>query len=117
MFTKSQLDQFQKLLESNNKKIIKDIHQEIKTAEQKLRQEIQTVQTNLHKEIQTVEQNLRLEIQTSNKQLEIKLTRKFDTSQEEMIGIISELINTGYNIHEIRIKRVEDELSLPPIKN
>lgn len=128
MFTKTQLDQLQKLLESNNKKIRKDVqqdiiateqtlHKEIQSVEQSLHKEIQTVQTSLHQEIQSVEQSLRIEIQTSNRQLEIKLTTKFDISQQEMIDIITELINTGFNLHEKRIKRIESELNLAPIKD
>lgn len=142
MFTKSQLDQLEKLLESNNKKIIKGIYGEIKTTEQSLRQEIQTTEKSLHQEIQTTEVKLRQEIQasahqveeklrheirqteitlkqeiqTSNQQLEEKLSLKIIASQEDTIDAVSDIINTGFNMHEMRIKRIEEHLALPPIK-
>jgi chaperonin cofactor prefoldin len=51
--------------------------------------------------------------------LEVKievLNKKIDQSQEETIDTLSELITTGYNSHEKRIKRVEDHLHLPQIQ-
>jgi chaperonin cofactor prefoldin len=44
------------------------------------------------------------------------LNKKIDNSQEETIEVLSELITTGYNSHEKRIKRVEDHLHLPQIQ-
>jgi chaperonin cofactor prefoldin len=51
--------------------------------------------------------------------LEIKievLNKKIDKSQEETIDVLSELITNGYNNHEKRIKRIEDNLQLPQIQ-
>jgi chaperonin cofactor prefoldin len=51
--------------------------------------------------------------------LEVKievLNKKIDKSQEETIETLSELITTGYNSHEKRIKRVGEHLHLPQIQ-
>jgi enoyl-[acyl-carrier-protein] reductase (NADH) len=48
-------------------------------------------------------------IQASEKRLE----EKIKSSQED---IISDVMNTGYNLHEDRIVRLENELDLPPLK-
>jgi len=41
------------------------------------------------------------------------VNKKVEQSQEETIGALSELINTGYNLHEKRIKKIEDHLQIP----
>ncbi len=47
---------------------------------------------------------------------EERLTKKIKQSQINTIDTLSELIHTGYNLHEGRIQRIEDELNLPPLK-
>lgn len=106
MFTKSQLDQLQKLLESNNKKI----YDNIKATENTLKKEIKSTEVKLREEIKDTAQKL-------EEKLEKKLSKKIEISQEDTINVLSELMHTGYEMHEIRIKRLEDELELPPIKN
>ncbi len=48
--------------------------------------------------------------------LDIKIeivSKKIDKAQEETIEVLSELITSGHNIHEKRLKRIEDHLQLP----
>ena len=42
-----------------------------------------------------------------------RLDKKIETSQEKTIDILSELIHAGYNLHEVRIKKIEDHLQTP----
>lgn len=37
-------------------------------------------------------------------------------SQEDTIEVLLSAIHTGYNLHDKRIKRLEDELDLSPLK-
>ncbi len=64
MFTEKQLEQLQKLLQINNKEILKAI----------------------------------------------------SDSQKDTIEVLMDAIHAGYNMHDKRIKRVENELDLPPLK-
>lgn len=58
------------------------------------------------------------EIKPIKKQLdtvEIKVglvNKKVEQAQEETIDALSELINTGYNLHEKRIMKIEDKLPI-----
>jgi hypothetical protein len=40
---------------------------------------------------------------------------KIKASQEDTVDVLSEVINTGYSIHEERIQRLEDKVGLPPL--
>lgn len=44
--------------------------------------------------------------------VEKNLERKIMQTQEDTIDALSELINTSYNLHEKRIKKVEDVLQM-----
>ena len=66
----------------------------------------------LDNKLQTLEKKL----QAANQELGEKLSKKIDDSQEDTIDALSEVINTGYNLHEERIVRIETELDLPPLK-
>lgn len=91
---------------NTNDQLLKDIKtivsEEVQASEkrikQELRQEIHASEENLRKEIKSTEQNLRKEIHAS---------------QEDTIGALSELIHTGYAMHEKRIKKIEEHLELP----
>jgi len=41
-----------------------------------------------------------------------KLVALISSSQQETIEALSEMINAGYNMHEKRIRRLEDELRI-----
>jgi hypothetical protein len=41
------------------------------------------------------------------------LTKKIEVSQEEAIDALSEVIHTGYNMHEEHIKAIEVHLDMP----
>jgi len=45
-------------------------------------------------------------------EVEKNLERKIMQTQEETIYTLSELINTGYNLHEKRIRKVEEVLQI-----
>lgn len=65
-----------------------------------------------------VKEEIEDEIKPIKKQLdtvEIKVelvNKRVEQSQEETIDALSELINTGYNLHEKRIKKIEDKLQI-----
>lgn len=63
----------------------------------------------MDKKIQTSEKRIKEEITQ-------KLSKQIELSQEDTINVLSELIHTGYDMHEDRIKRIENELHLPPLK-
>jgi chaperonin cofactor prefoldin len=44
------------------------------------------------------------------------VNKKIDKAQEETIDVLSELIASGYNNHERRIKKIEDHLQIPQIQ-
>ncbi len=50
------------------------------------------------------------------KQLKQDLVTQIRESQADTIDTLSEVIHNGYNDHQERIKRVENELDLPSIK-
>ncbi len=43
----------------------------------------------------------------------IRLTQKIAASQEDTIHVLSEVIHTGYNMHEKRIRASEEQLDIP----
>ena len=47
---------------------------------------------------------------------EERLTKKIEASQEDTIEVLSEVIHTGYNMQEKRIKAIEDHLDMPHLK-
>lgn len=65
-------------------------------------------------------QQLRKDIAEDTKKIveasEKKLIKKIDDSQKDTIEVLMDAIHTGYNMHDKRIKRAENELGLPPIK-
>ena len=40
------------------------------------------------------------------------VNKRVEQAQEETIDALSELINTGYNLHEKRIRKIEDNLHI-----
>ncbi|HUD04662.1 MAG TPA: hypothetical protein VMR59_01620 [Patescibacteria group bacterium] len=81
-------------------KLLGKIGELIDTKLQPIKQQLNTVETK----VELVNERVNL------------LSKKIDKSQEETIEVLSELITTGYNSHEKRIKRVEDHLHLPQIQ-
>ena len=64
-------------------------------------------------------ETLDLKIETVNAKVDrlaTNLSKKIKQAQEETIEVLSELITAGYDLHEKRIKRVEDHLHLPQIQ-
>lgn len=54
-----------------------------------------------------------MKVELVNQRVE-SLEKRVEQTQQETIEILSELINTGYNLHERRIKKIEDHLNFPP---
>lgn len=73
---------------------------------------ITAIETRIDKKIQASEQ--RLEKTLTNEVT--KLNQQIKDSQIDTIEALSELVHTGYNMHEERIQRVEKTLHLPPLK-
>ena len=44
---------------------------------------------------------------------EKRLTQKIAASQEDTIHVLSEVLHTGYNMHEERIRAIEEQLDMP----
>jgi len=63
-----------------------------------------------------VQEEVKIEVNPLKKQLdtlEMKVelvNKKVEQSQQETIETLSGLIHTGYNLHEERIKHIEDQL-------
>lgn len=73
------------------------------------------IDTKLDQKLKPINQKLEtldLKIEVVNSKVD-KLDKKIDKAQEETIETLSELITSGYNSHEKRIKKMEDHLQLP----
>ncbi len=53
------------------------------------------------------------ELKASEERIKTELKQAIDTSQEDTIEALSEVIHTGYNMHEERIKHLEDQAEQP----
>jgi peptidoglycan hydrolase CwlO-like protein len=95
----------------DDKKLLRDIGDLIDTKLNKNLKPINEKLGILDSKVETLD----LKIEAVNSKVD-KLDKKIDKSQEETIEVLSELITTGYNSHEKRIKRVEDHLHLPQIQ-
>lgn len=62
--------------------------------------------------IDTKLQPIKQQLDTVETKVEI-VNKKVGKAQEETIEAISELITSGHNMHEKRIKKIEDHLQLP----
>ena len=62
----------------------------------------------IKQQLDTVEAKVEL----VNKRVDF-VSKKIDQTQEETIETLSELITSGYNAQEKRIKKIEDHLQLP----
>lgn len=85
----------------DDKKLLKNIGDLIDT---KLDQKLKPINQKL--------ETLDLKIEVVNSKID-KLDKKIDKAQEETIETLSELITSGHDMHEKRIKRIEDHLQLP----
>lgn len=62
----------------------------------------------IKQQLDTVE----MKVELVNKRVEF-VNKRVGKAQEETIEAISELITSGHDMHEKRIKRIEDHLQLP----
>ncbi len=53
------------------------------------------------------------ELKASEERIKTELKQAIDKSQEDTIEALSEVIHTGYNMHEERIKHLEDQAEQP----
>ncbi len=69
-------------------------------------------------ELEQIRKIIREETVSPNdlKAAEERLTKKIDASQEDTINVLKELIHTEYEMHEQRIRKLEDDLSIPHSK-
>ena len=56
---------------------------------------------------------LKAEIQASEERVKTELKGAIEKAQEETIDTLSELIHTGFDMHEERIKALEDQTEQP----
>lgn len=99
------------------KKIGEMMDNKLQTLEEKIDQKMdQKFIINNSVLLDAMDRNMDKRLQDLEERLEEKLSKKIEESQEDTIETLSELINVGYNLHEVRIQRVEKELHLPPLK-
>jgi hypothetical protein len=64
-------------------------------------------------EVQASEERLTTKIRDEIRASEERLTKKMESELEETIEVLKEFIHTGYNMHEERIKQLEDQAEQP----
>ena len=102
LMTSEELKQLGEVIDSRLDAKLKPIKEKITTIKQQL--------ASTKQEITTTKQA----IEASEK----RLIQKINESQEDTIKVLSDLIHTGYNMHEERIARIEEHLDIPhPHKN
>lgn len=113
MFTEKQLEQLQKLFQINNKEVLKAISESQKDTIAQVKDMISASQkeTIIHvkgmigdSQRDTIREVLR------------EVRGMISGSQKDTIEVLLDAIHTGYNLHDKRIKRLEDEIGLPPLK-
>lgn len=77
--------------------VVKEEVQVVKEEVQTVKEEVQTVK----KQLDTVEMKVEL------------VNKRVEQAQEETIDTLSGLIHEGYNLHEKRIKKIEEQLQPP----
>ena len=68
---------------------------------------------NIIREETVSKEALKAEIQASEERIKTELKGAIEKAQEETIAALSELIHTGFNLHEERIKALEDQAEQP----
>lgn len=67
----------------------------------------------VREEVTASENRVKSELRQEIKASEERVVQKIDRSQEDTIEVLKELIHTGYEMHEHRIRKIEDDLSIP----
>ncbi len=111
------LKKFEEILVANNKILEAKIDQKLSSNNKALEEKL----NDMFVANNTVLLNaMDIKIQASEKRIKQKLTedlgKKIEESQEYTIDTLTDLITGGYDLHEDRIKRIETELNLPPLK-
>ena len=83
-----------------------------------VKEEIQVVKQDLgtvKQEVQVVKQDLgTVKQQLNTVEMKVELVNKrVEQAQEETVDALSELIHESYNLHEKRIKKIEEQLQPP----
>lgn len=89
----------------DNTKLLSQIGELIDTKLQPIKEQL-GVANNKISSVETKVDTIDMKVELVNKRIE--------QAQEETIETLSELITSGHNMHEKRIKRIEDNLQLPP---
>ena len=63
----------------------------------------------IKEEVQASEERVTKNIEAS----EERLTKKIESELEDTINVLTEVIHTGYTMHEERIKQLEDQAEQP----
>lgn len=81
-----------------------------------VREEVETIAENRLKPIKKQMDVVEMKVEAVNNRLEKteqELKQAITKSQEDTIEALSELMHSGYNNHEKRIRRIENHLQLP----
>jgi hypothetical protein len=135
MFTRDQIDQLKKLLIANNETLRKTMREEIEIEAEKIKKngsverlkmqirldrvasegkDVAILLSKLEKSQEYIGEELK-EMMQEVKNAEKKLSAKIKASQEDTIEALSDVVNTGYTLHDERIQRLEDKVGLPPL--
>lgn len=92
----------------NDKKLLEQIDELIIKNLDPIKQDVNSVKQDLH----AVKQDLSgVKQQLNSVEMKVELVNKrVEQAQHETIEVLSELVNTGYNLHEERLKRVEGHI-------
>ena len=75
-----------------------------------------TIINDVDKKIKASEERLLEQMSEDKQELKQELTQEIRASQVDTIDALTTVMDINYNDHEARIKRVEKELHLPPMK-
>lgn len=84
-----------------------------------LKQISQLIDSKLDEKLQPVNQHLdtiEMKVELVNGKVDKaqqSVIQKIEMSQEDTIGALSDVINESYNLHEKRIKQIEEHLHIP----
>ena len=77
--------------------------------------DLHQIRVVVKEEVQTIKEGLStVKQQLNTVEMKVELVNKrVEQAQEETVDALSQLIHEGYNLHEKRIKKIEDQLQPP----
>lgn len=91
----------------NDNKLLNQIAQDVKT----VKLQLGDVETRV-KSVETKAASIEMKVELVNKKVDL-VSKRVEQAQEETIETLSALIHEGYDSHEERIKKIEEQLQSP----